>query len=465
MLRGEKILITGPAGRIALGIARSLAARQRGVGDRALQRSGDARAGRGARGDDAHASTSSDGDFGDLPTDFTYLLHIAADFSADDYERALRVNAEGTGLRPRALPEGEGGAGDVDAQRLQAASRSVARVPRGRSARRRHAAGAAAVLGLEDRRGGGGPLLRALVRPARHDRPHGRGLRRHRRPAGLAPRRGRRGPAGGRALGSDAVRADPRRRHLRSARSAARCGERAGDDRQLVRRRAGQRAGVVGLLRRAARRFGEGRRAADPGRVRSGRSATSPSARRSPGRAGSDGATASGAWPSTSIPTVSSPPARAAEAPEMPAFPDADALLAEVSEARGLSDFGPPDFREGLTVLLESLNERLRFLARGQRAGARRPAPAADQPARGRGLVRAAPRDRRPSRARAGRHQRPAAHRHHRAGQRAVARPAVPLACAGGSRASPSRRRASRTRCRIPAGCRPSRRTRNSRPS
>ena len=38
-----------------------------------------------------------DGDFGDLPSDFTYLLHIAADFG-DDYERALRVNAEGTGL-------------------------------------------------------------------------------------------------------------------------------------------------------------------------------------------------------------------------------------------------------------------------------------------------------------------------------------------------------------------------------
>ncbi len=40
----------------------------------------------------------AEGEFGDLPTDFTYLLHIAADFSANDYERALRVNAEGTGL-------------------------------------------------------------------------------------------------------------------------------------------------------------------------------------------------------------------------------------------------------------------------------------------------------------------------------------------------------------------------------
>jgi nucleoside-diphosphate-sugar epimerase len=40
----------------------------------------------------------ADGDFGDLPTDFTYLLHIAADFSPDDYDRALRVNAEATGF-------------------------------------------------------------------------------------------------------------------------------------------------------------------------------------------------------------------------------------------------------------------------------------------------------------------------------------------------------------------------------
>lgn len=38
-----------------------------------------------------------DPDFSDLPSDFTYLLHIAADFG-EDYERGLQVNAEGTGL-------------------------------------------------------------------------------------------------------------------------------------------------------------------------------------------------------------------------------------------------------------------------------------------------------------------------------------------------------------------------------
>jgi nucleoside-diphosphate-sugar epimerase len=39
------------------------------------------------------------GDFGDLPHDFTYVLHLAAFLgSAPDYDAAIRVNAEGTGL-------------------------------------------------------------------------------------------------------------------------------------------------------------------------------------------------------------------------------------------------------------------------------------------------------------------------------------------------------------------------------
>jgi nucleoside-diphosphate-sugar epimerase len=38
------------------------------------------------------------GRFADLPEDFTHVLHIAADFSDSDYDRALKVNAEGTGL-------------------------------------------------------------------------------------------------------------------------------------------------------------------------------------------------------------------------------------------------------------------------------------------------------------------------------------------------------------------------------
>jgi nucleoside-diphosphate-sugar epimerase len=96
MLTDEKILITGPAGRIAFGLAKTLAADNEVWG---IARFGDpaAREEVEALGVTTRAVDLGDGDFGDLPTDFTYLLHIAADFG-EDYERGLRVNAEGTGL-------------------------------------------------------------------------------------------------------------------------------------------------------------------------------------------------------------------------------------------------------------------------------------------------------------------------------------------------------------------------------
>ncbi len=97
MLQDEKILVTGPAGRIAFGLARSL------VGDNEVW--GIARFSDPATRDKVEALgvttrtlDLADGDFGDLPDDFTYLLHLVADFSPDDYDRALRVNAEGTGF-------------------------------------------------------------------------------------------------------------------------------------------------------------------------------------------------------------------------------------------------------------------------------------------------------------------------------------------------------------------------------
>jgi len=97
MLRDEKILITGPAGRIAFGIAQSL------VGDNdvwGIARFSDtsAREKVESLGVTTRVVDIGDGQLGDLPSDFTYLLHIAADFSADDYERAQKVNAEGTGF-------------------------------------------------------------------------------------------------------------------------------------------------------------------------------------------------------------------------------------------------------------------------------------------------------------------------------------------------------------------------------
>jgi len=97
MLSGEKILVTGPAGRIAQPLARALAADNEVWGIARFSEEG-SRERVGALGITTRRIDYSTGEFGDLPTDFTYLLHIAADFSESDYDRALRVNAEGTGL-------------------------------------------------------------------------------------------------------------------------------------------------------------------------------------------------------------------------------------------------------------------------------------------------------------------------------------------------------------------------------
>ncbi len=96
MLSGEKILITGPAGKIAFGLAQTLASDNEVWG---IARFTDpaSREEVESIGVTTRRIDYGEGDFSDLPADFTYLLHIAADFG-EDYERGLRVNAEGTGL-------------------------------------------------------------------------------------------------------------------------------------------------------------------------------------------------------------------------------------------------------------------------------------------------------------------------------------------------------------------------------
>jgi nucleoside-diphosphate-sugar epimerase len=96
MLSGEKVLITGPGGRIGYGVAKTLAAANEVWGiarfsDHAVRAQVD------ALGINTRTVDLGDPDFSDIPTDFTYLLHIAADFG-EDFDRGLRVNAEGTGL-------------------------------------------------------------------------------------------------------------------------------------------------------------------------------------------------------------------------------------------------------------------------------------------------------------------------------------------------------------------------------
>jgi nucleoside-diphosphate-sugar epimerase len=97
MLSDEKVLITGPAGRIAFGLARVLAA-DNDVWGIARFSDPETREKVESVGVTTRALDIADGRFDDLPTDFTYLLHLAADFSPDDYDRALTVNAEGTGF-------------------------------------------------------------------------------------------------------------------------------------------------------------------------------------------------------------------------------------------------------------------------------------------------------------------------------------------------------------------------------
>jgi len=96
MLRDEKILITGPAGRIAFPLARSLVGENEVWG---IARFRDPES-RGMVEDAGVTTRQADlltCDFDDLPTDFTYLLHLAADFS-EDYDQGMKVNAEATGL-------------------------------------------------------------------------------------------------------------------------------------------------------------------------------------------------------------------------------------------------------------------------------------------------------------------------------------------------------------------------------
>ena len=100
--------------------------RQRGLGDRPLQRPGDAREGRGAGRDDAHPRHRRRRLR--RPAD---RLHLPVAHRGRLQRRRLRPRAPGQRrghrVRARALPHGEGGAGDVDGHRVQAAPRPVAR--------------------------------------------------------------------------------------------------------------------------------------------------------------------------------------------------------------------------------------------------------------------------------------------------------------------------------------------------
>ena len=98
MLRDQKILITGPAGQIAFPLADYLARENDVWGIARFSEPGSRERVEGI-GVTTRVVDLATGDFGDLPDDFTYVLHLAAFLgTAPDYDAAFRVNAEGSGM-------------------------------------------------------------------------------------------------------------------------------------------------------------------------------------------------------------------------------------------------------------------------------------------------------------------------------------------------------------------------------
>jgi len=90
--------VTGPAGQIAFPLAASLA-RHNEVWGIARFRDMASRERVEAEGITTRVIDLAVPDFRGLPDDFTYVLHLAASIEiAADFDQALRVNAEGTGL-------------------------------------------------------------------------------------------------------------------------------------------------------------------------------------------------------------------------------------------------------------------------------------------------------------------------------------------------------------------------------
>jgi nucleoside-diphosphate-sugar epimerase len=97
-MQEAKVLVTGPAGQIAFPLVEHLA-RDNEVWGIARFSDPEDRAKVEAVGVTTRAVDLATGDFGDLPDNFDYVLHLATFQGGGlDFDHALRVNAEGTGL-------------------------------------------------------------------------------------------------------------------------------------------------------------------------------------------------------------------------------------------------------------------------------------------------------------------------------------------------------------------------------
>jgi nucleoside-diphosphate-sugar epimerase len=97
MLSGEKILVTGATGQIGLPLAMFLA-KDNEVWAAARFQNAAVRQLLEKAGVVAHRCELGADDLDGLPGDFTYVVHLAASMGGADYDAAIRVNAEGTGL-------------------------------------------------------------------------------------------------------------------------------------------------------------------------------------------------------------------------------------------------------------------------------------------------------------------------------------------------------------------------------
>lgn len=96
-MQGRRILVTGAGGQLAFPVAAALAEENEvwGVARFARASGRDRLEAAGVR---TAAVDLADPDWDELPGRFDHLLHFAADITGDDFDRALRTNAEGTGL-------------------------------------------------------------------------------------------------------------------------------------------------------------------------------------------------------------------------------------------------------------------------------------------------------------------------------------------------------------------------------
>jgi nucleoside-diphosphate-sugar epimerase len=98
VLRDEKILVTGPAGQIAFPLCEYLARDNEVWGIARFSEEGSRERVEGI-GVTTRVVDLAQGDYAEVPDDFTYVLHLATFQGGGlDYDYAIRVNGEGTGL-------------------------------------------------------------------------------------------------------------------------------------------------------------------------------------------------------------------------------------------------------------------------------------------------------------------------------------------------------------------------------